>query len=617
MGRIGAVVGGLGGHVWPGELPADAAAVGEALLAEEAAVRVAESRRIVLVSHWLDLHGPVEHPDGPDAGGPEQSSGGRVLPGTERYVPAGAEGTPLVAEFACAELGALLGMNPAGARALQAKVANLVHRHPVLYTRVCRGEVPAWKALETARLVGRTELGLSAAQAHWIDDRSDEWVTTLPWGAYCELLEQLIVEVDPAGAQHRADAAAARQGVWTTRSTEHGLKTMVARAAAGEITYLIAVVDRIAAILAERGDTRSLEARRAAGLTLLAHPAHALALLAEHAAAHAHDTDAPAGDDPDARDADDPGRDTDDDRGDETGHPNVPKGADEGESDADDENDANDEHGEPGALLLFGEPDPDDLDAATPAGDESAGGGPAGGAPRRGQWSFLTVPDELAHALRLLAQPGVLDRLLPTATVYVHLDQATVPTTTGTGGGHAPVNGPATVEGLGVITAEQARRWLGHRRVTLTPVIDLNAEHAPVQGYVFPRRLRQVMHLTNPRDTFPYGTAGAPGSRAKDADHIVPYVHPDEHGPPAQTGLHNGTLLGRFAHRLKTHGRWRPLHLKPGHVLWHSPHGHSYLVDPLGTHPVPHAVLPWLLKAAHHGDARDDSDDAPGENRAA
>ena len=606
MGRIGVVVGGLGGHVWPGELPADAAAAGEALLAEDAAVRVAESRRIVLVAHWLDLHGPVEHPD--------TEGGGRVLPGTERYVPAGAAGTPLVAEFACAELGALLGMGPGGARALQAKVANLVHRHPVLYTRVCRGEVPGWKALETARLVGRTELGLSAAQAHWIDDRSHEWVTTLPWGAYCELLEQLIVQVDPAGAQHRADAAAARQGVWTTRSTEHGLKTMVARAAAGEISYLIAVVDRIAAILADRGDTRSLEARRAAGLTLLAHPAHALALLAEHAAAHAHDPHGPAAD-PDDTDNDDENdaaaendgdaeADATDVRGDATGQPNAPKRADEGESDTDDENDASDEHAEPGSLLLFGDPDPEGLDAATPAGDESAGGVPAGGVPRRGQWSFLTVPGELAHALRLLARPGVLDRLLPTATVYVHLDQAATPTTTSTRGGHAPVNGPvigpATVEGHGVITAEQARAWLGHRRVTLTPVIDLNAVHAPVQGYVFPRRLRQVMHLTNPRDTFPYGTTGAPGSRGKDADHITPYVHPDEHGPPAQTGLHNGTLLGRFAHRLKTHGRWRPLHLKPGHVLWHSPHGHSYLVDPLGTHPVPHAVLPWLLQATHH-----------------
>ena len=103
-------------------------------------------------------------------------------------------------------------------------------------------------------------------------------------------------------------------------------------------------------------------------------------------------------------------------------------------------------------------------------------------------------------------------------------------------------------------------------------MVDLNAEHAPVQGYVFPRRLRQVMHLTNPRDTFPYGNAGAPGGAGKDADHVIPYVRPGprtganstEYGPPSQTGLHNGTLLGRFAHRLKTHGRWRLLQLARG-----------------------------------------------------
>ncbi len=595
MGSINMVAaGGLGGHVWPGELPADATAACAALAAEATAVRVAGARKIVLVAHWLDLHAPVEHADAPGPTGPTGRQGG-VLPGTERYVPSGADGTPLVAEFACAELGALLGMHPVGARVLQGKVANLRHRHPVLYTRVCRGEVEDWKALETARLVGRAELGLTLAQAHWIDDRSHEWITTLPWAAYCELLEQLIVEVDPAGAQHRADAAAARQGVWTTRSTEDGLKTMVARAAAGEITYLIAVVDRIATILAERGDTRSLEARRAAGLTLLAHPAHALALLAEHAATHAHDPDAP-----EAADAPDPGDADADDPGDADA-------AGAGQRDAKSTSDAGDE---PGSLLLFGGPGPDsDGHGDGPEGPASAGSGvSAGGVPRRGQWSFLTVPDELADALRLLAKPGVLDRLLPAATLYVHLDQASLSTQAGAGAGAR--NGPATVEGHGVITTEQARRWLGHRRVTLTPVVDLNAEHDPVHGYVFPRRLRQVMHLTNPRDTFPYGTTGAPGSQGKDADHTIPYTRPgrtDEHGPPAQTRLHNGTLLSRFDHRLKTHGRWRPRHLKPGHVLWHSPHGMSYLVDPLGTHPVPHSVLPWILRAAEHDDTRSDS----------
>ncbi|MFP5253482.1 MAG: hypothetical protein ACLGH4_06760, partial [Actinomycetes bacterium] len=141
MRRTGAVAGGLGGHVWPGELPADAKAACAALSAEQTAIRVAGARRIVLVAHWLDLHAPLEHPD---------TEPTAVVPGSERYLPAGADGTPLVAEFACAELGALLGTSPISARLLQAKVANLRHRHPVLYTRVCRGEVEDWKALETA-----------------------------------------------------------------------------------------------------------------------------------------------------------------------------------------------------------------------------------------------------------------------------------------------------------------------------------------------------------------------------------------------------------------------------------------------------------------------------------
>jgi len=373
---------------------------------------------------------------------------------------------------------------------------------------------------------------------------------------------------------------------------------LVARAEAGEVTYLVAVVDRVALILAERGDTRPLEVRRAAGLALLAHPGHALALLAEHAAAHAHDPDPAHPDpaDPDTDPADPDAAGTDAAPGDSDGDGDAAGDAAGGDGPSARTGEG---HDGPGSLLLFGDPHDDpgsDGDPSGQGGDGMPGQGlPAGGVPRPGQWSFLQVPDHLAGALRLLARPGVLDKLMPAATLYVHLDQAAVHTNTG----------PATVEDLAVTTAEQARRWLGHRRVTITPVIDLDAEHAPVDGYVFPRRLRQVMHLTNPRDTFPFGGPGPAGGAGKDADHVVPYVPPDEHGPPGQTGLHNGTLLGRFAHRLKTHGRWRLLQLARGVHLWHSPHGTSYLVDPLGTHPVPHAVLPWLLHAAHLDGALD------------
>ena len=232
---------------------------------------------------WLDLHQPEDHPDA------EAGSGGRgrrVLPGTERNVRSGAAGTPLVSEFACAEFAALQDMHPLAGRHLIGKVANLRHRHPELWLRVRRGEVRAWKALETARLVGRDELALTREQAHWIDGRSHQQITTLPWAAYLEHLERLIIDADPHAAETRRLEAETRQGVWATQTGEHGLKTLIARAAAGEIVYLDAVLDKLAEILALRGDAREIGPRRATALNILAHPAHALALLAQHTAAN-------------------------------------------------------------------------------------------------------------------------------------------------------------------------------------------------------------------------------------------------------------------------------------------------------------------------------------------
>ncbi len=65
----------------------------------------------------------------------------------------------------------------------------------------------------------------------------------------------------------------------TGQSNEHGLKTLVAKATAGEIIYLVAMVDRIAEILLQLGDTGTVGARRSKALGILAHPARALALL--------------------------------------------------------------------------------------------------------------------------------------------------------------------------------------------------------------------------------------------------------------------------------------------------------------------------------------------------
>jgi hypothetical protein len=57
---------------------------------------------------------------------------------------------------------------------------------------------------------------------------------------------------------------------------------------------------------------------------------------------------------------------------------------------------------------------------------------------------------------------------------------------------------------------------------------------APVDAYEVPDRLREAVHLRSPVHMLPYATSS---SRHKDIDHTVPYQHPDDGGPPGQTGL--------------------------------------------------------------------------------
>ena len=84
-------------------------------------------------------------------------------------------------------------------------------------------------------------------------------------------------------------------------------------------------------------------------------------------------------------------------------------------------------------------------------------------------------------------------------------------------------------------------------------------------------------------DVFPYAAAV---SRGIDLDHTVPYLDPDEGGPPGQTRIGNLGPYVRRGHRLKTHGRWEVRQPEPGIWLWRSPHRRIYLVNASGTHPL-------------------------------
>jgi hypothetical protein len=241
--------------------------VADALVSNHATLVDAECRELVLAARWADLH-------------PAESLGsGVVLPGTERSKRYGGDGTPFAGEFAAAELGVLLGRSHVAAATLMADALDVRHRLPQLWAALLAGRVRVWQARHVAARTRAT--GLSLAQAREVDVATTPYLASLPWGRFTDLLEARIIAADPAAAEARRVAAELDRFVITGQSTEHGLKTLVARATAGEVIYLVAMVDRIAEILLRHGDTDPIGPRRSKALGILAHPAGALALLQE------------------------------------------------------------------------------------------------------------------------------------------------------------------------------------------------------------------------------------------------------------------------------------------------------------------------------------------------
>jgi hypothetical protein len=168
--------------------------------------------------------------------------------------------------------------------------------------------------------------------------------------------------------------------------------------------------------------------------------------------------------------------------------------------------------------------------------------------------------DETTHpSVGVVPPPFDPERARPRAVIYVHVSQEAV--TAGTG--------VARVEDVGPVLLGRLRTLLGGRcRISVKPVIDLPAGHTPVDSYEIPARLREQLQLRYPADVFPFA-AGV--SRRMDMDHTIPYLSPDEGGPPGQTRIGNLGPHIRRSHRHKTHGKWQVRQPEPGTWLWRSP----------------------------------------------
>jgi hypothetical protein len=524
---------------WIDELDGDTAA--DALVAVRDELRAVEAKRLLMAAHWADLHASEDLTDAELALSPRSASGRvLVLPGCERMVPAGAAGTPEIEEFAAAELAALLGVSTGTGDQLIADALNLRHRHPRAWATVRTGTVPVWVLIRVARRCAAVNLALDPAR--WVDAETTPYATTLPPGRFLRLVEAKIAAADPDAAEERARQEALHRFVRAGQADEHGMKTLVARAGAGDILAVVAVVDRIAVILADQGDPNPLDARRATALRVLANPARALAMLAGATLDHTDALDPSTFREPEVLGE---------------AENSCPGGYDWRR------NPDGTWTLEP--LLDFREPPAEAFDDDSPGGSGGAGGS-------------LLDPALLRQVITTL-EGFDATRLDPVSVFHVHCTDTTM----------LAGQGVVRVEELGPLVLAAVRDWLTYptapdhiaHRVTIRPVLDTTTI-APVDRYEMPPLMAEALRLRQPHTVFPYSPTSTRGR--VDGDHPVPYVPLDEGGPPGQTSLAQMSWLGRRQHRIKTHGRWRLHHPDPDTWWWRTPHGHWLRVDSTGTH---------------------------------
>ena len=188
-------------------------------------------------------------------------------------------GTPLVSQDCAAELGNALQVSVFTARKLIADALTIRHRLPLLWQRVKDGEVWGWKAAKIAE-ASRHLGGLSS----WALDRQvTPHLELMAWTRFLDVLDAALLRVDEATYQARAEAAAAQRDVRSYRG-QYGLRTLVARAEAGDVAAFEALVDLVAQCLAEEGDEDPVGVRRSTkALGVIGHQARLRDLLARHA----------------------------------------------------------------------------------------------------------------------------------------------------------------------------------------------------------------------------------------------------------------------------------------------------------------------------------------------
>ena len=244
----------------------DPSAVLDRAVDRRRAADAAEAELLAIAAHWADLHAVL----------PGQDPAGFRVPGMEKLAPLAGPGTPAVAEFAPAELGAALGISTYAAHELVGDGLELRHRLPKVWARIHAGSLPAWRG----RKIAQATRCLSQEAAAWVDAQVAPFAHKIGLGRLTALIETALIRYDPEQAARRAKQAADQRGVWVSDQMTDGTRSIAISADALDATAFDDTINQIADALSHLGDEDVKDVRRAKAVGVIADPQGTLDLLA-------------------------------------------------------------------------------------------------------------------------------------------------------------------------------------------------------------------------------------------------------------------------------------------------------------------------------------------------
>jgi len=233
------------------------------------ASRLAEVHALEVLAAWAAAHStdPTEGPEGRIA-----RRVGNVL----RRL--GGDGTPGVQDFCLGEIALARSAGVTATSNAIADVLDLQHRLPLTWAVCKRGECEVW----LARRVAKLSRHLPLAAVGIVDAAISRMIAHESAGRVLTVAEAKIIEADPDLHDERCEDERRRRYLGLGRTDEHGLRTLIARLAAGDAVAVDATVHRVGEIIAPRHPDAGHDELRALAFGWLARPTELLTLLLEH-----------------------------------------------------------------------------------------------------------------------------------------------------------------------------------------------------------------------------------------------------------------------------------------------------------------------------------------------